>query len=116
MSLNLEKSMVRCVCGGRVSNPQRHEKRSVYIMHCLSCGTEYGYPLDHPFFAKLEQALKEKQEILLAPGFTTANNPIQSPPKLYNCKRCGDFVSKEQALKTFHIIGKALCAECQEAV
>lgn len=108
---DLAKSMTRCICGGRLGEFEHIPERGIRRAFCRSCGTEYGYPEDHPFFKN-----QIKKEIIHAPGFTPANKPIKDPPKLYRCKRCGAPIEKGQALRTFGIHGKALCADCEEDV
>jgi RNase P subunit RPR2 len=61
-----ELKVVLGSCGARVKITQRRDK--MIILHCVTCGTEYGYPEDHPFFTH-ENALTEVGDYVLFEAF-----------------------------------------------
>lgn len=108
-------NLFKCVCGGRVKFKALIPERGVIDMVCTAegCGVVYSYPIGHPWFNEYRPWEENKKEIILAPGFTPADQPIKNPPKIYRCIDCKEPIPKDRALQTLDIFGRALCEICQ---
>ncbi len=104
--LDSDLKAMRCICRGIVTITQHRD--GMYITHCRRCGTEYGYCDDHPYFTH-EYANRGIGEPVIIPGFKP---PSESAPNTHVCKICHAPITKEQALKTFEELGRALCEQC----
>lgn len=76
----------------------------MYILHCVKCGTEYGFPDDHPYFTH-DEARTDVGEHVIFEAF-------KPRAEIKKCKACGAPITQIQALKTYNEQGRALCEGC----
>lgn len=100
---------------------------NMYIMRCAGGETETGFPDDHIYFHH-PKAVTQIGEVVRLPSFKGDEEEQPAEPKknepepcvnignikVYNCKGqgCGSPVSQEQAVKSFELVGRALCKVC----
>lgn len=94
----------RCKCGAKMHITQINPAGTAIDLACTrpTCGRAYHIPLTG----------RDQQH---PPGyghqFQKATN--YTPAKEYRCKDCLTSIPKDQALRTFHETGRALCNVCE---